>query len=78
MLVPGPNFQGVAGRRKRPKLRSECDSLRGGSDICHAAKKSSKHHKSHLPVPETDTGGGVENTKGRELTLSKELGKITP
>lgn len=29
-------------------------------------------------VPETDTGGVVENTEGRELTLSKELGKITP
>ena len=28
-------------------------------------------------VPETDTGGQVENTKVREITLSKELGKIT-
>ena len=26
----------------------------------------------------TDTGGWVEYTKGREITLSKELGKITP
>ena len=30
------------------------------------------------PVPETDTGGEVENTKGREITLSKELGKMAP
>ena len=30
------------------------------------------------PVPETDTGGQVEDTKGREITLSKELGKIAP
>ena len=30
------------------------------------------------PVPETDTGGRVEDTKGREVTLSKELGKIAP
>jgi hypothetical protein len=29
-------------------------------------------------VLETDTGGLVEYTKGREITLSKELGKITP
>ncbi len=29
-----------------------------------------------LPVPETDTGREVENTKGREITLSKELGKM--
>ncbi len=31
-----------------------------------------------MPVPETDTGGVVENTEGREITLSKELGKMTP
>ena len=31
-----------------------------------------------MPVPETDTGGVVENTEGREVTLSKELGKMTP
>ena len=29
-------------------------------------------------VPETDTGGQVENTKARERTLVKELGKMTP
>jgi hypothetical protein len=31
-----------------------------------------------LPVLETDTGGEVEKTKGREITLSKELGKMAP
>ena len=31
-----------------------------------------------MPVPETDTGGVVENTEGREITLSKELGKMAP
>ena len=30
-----------------------------------------------VPVPKTDTGGLVENTKGREITLSKELGKMS-
>ena len=30
------------------------------------------------PVPETDTGRLVEYTKGREVTLSKELGKMAP
>ena len=43
-----------------------------------ASKKSSKHVNSKLPVPETDTGREVENTKGREITLSKELGKMAP
>jgi hypothetical protein len=31
-----------------------------------------------MPVPQTDTGGVVEHTEGREITLSKELGKMTP
>ena len=43
-----------------------------------SAKKSQWCDESSAPVPETDTGGVVENTKGREITLSKELGKITP
>ena len=30
------------------------------------------------PVPQTDTGGQVENTKALERTLVKELGKIVP
>ena len=31
-----------------------------------------------LPVPQTDTGRWVENTKGTERTFVKELGKMTP
>ena len=31
-----------------------------------------------VPVPITDTGGQVENTKVSEITLVKELGKIVP
>ena len=31
-----------------------------------------------VPVPQTDTGGQVENTKVIERTLVKELGKIVP
>jgi len=40
----------------------------------HAFKKATIKS----PVPETDTGRLVENTKGRERTLSKELGKLAP
>ena len=29
-------------------------------------------------VPETDTGGQVENTKALERTMLKELGKLPP
>ena len=32
----------------------------------------------HETVPETDTGGQVENTKALERTWVKELGKIAP
>ena len=31
-----------------------------------------------LTVPQTDTGGRVENTKAFERTWVKELGKIAP
>ena len=30
------------------------------------------------PVPETDTGGRVENTEALERLTVKELGKLTP
>jgi hypothetical protein len=30
------------------------------------------------PVPQTDTGGQVENTKAIETTVVKELGKMPP
>ena len=29
------------------------------------------------PVPQTNSGGQVENTKAIEITLVKELGKLT-
>ena len=31
-----------------------------------------------VPVPQTDTGRRGENLKTREITLVKELGKMTP
>ena len=31
-----------------------------------------------VTVPQTDSGGQVENTKALERTLVKELGKLTP
>ena len=31
-----------------------------------------------LPVPQTDTGGQVENTEALERTRVKELGKLAP
>ena len=42
-----------------------------------SSRKSSKL-MTILPVPQTDTGRQVENTKVFERTLVKELGKLTP
>lgn len=78
MLVTGASIQGVEERRKRSELRYETEFLRKRSGSGHASQKSPKHVNNKIPVPETDTGGVVENTEGREITLSKELGKITP
>ena len=39
---------------------------------------SSKPKYYLVPVPQTNTGGQVENTKAIGITVVKELGKITP
>jgi hypothetical protein len=65
------------GRRKRPEPRRESEGLRSPKWLMSDSREKPKHVK-HTPVPETDTGGLVEDTKGRELTLSKELGKMAP
>ena len=74
----GANVQGEEERRKRSELRRESKRPRSQSWLDPASMKSPDRHKLSMPVPETDTGGVVENTQGRELTLSKELGKMTP
>ena len=44
---------------------------------CGSPRKSSKLMVI-LPVPYSDTGRQVEDTKVFEITLVKELGKLTP
>ncbi len=41
-------------------------------------RKAAGHVDSIATVPQTDSGGLVENTKALERTLVKELGKLTP
>ena len=62
------------------ELRRDTDNTACGiaRQRCHTSKKMPYSVNLKLPVPETDTGRLVENTKGRERTLSKELGKLTP
>jgi hypothetical protein len=78
MLVTGGSVRGVERRRKRLEPRRESEKLRLRSGVCQASQKSPNHVNVKIPVPETDTGRVVENTEGREITLSKELGKMTP
>ena len=42
------------------------------------AEKSRRSAGARRPVPQTDTGGWVEQTKVRERNHVKELGKIAP
>ena len=41
-------------------------------------RKAAGHVDNMTTVPQTDSGGQVENTKALERTLVKELGKLTP
>ena len=41
-------------------------------------RKASSSELALEPVPQTDTGGRVENTKASGRTMVKELGKLPP
>jgi hypothetical protein len=59
---------------KRGKPAKSCESRKWqvpGSKKRHVQSKQP-------PVPETDTGRGVEDTKANGRTLVKELGKMAP
>ena len=45
--------------------------------VIQLPRKSAKHIHAG-PVPQTDTGGRVEDTKALERFTVKELGKLTP
>ncbi len=60
-------------------LRLRHETSYQGSEVADALLpgKASKRMIT-LTVPQTDTGGQVENTKALERTRVKELGKIVP
>ena len=41
-------------------------------------RKAADRVENNMTVPQTDSGGQVENTKALERTLVKELGKLIP
>ena len=47
--------------------------------VSRLPRKSAKRQRGTSgPVPQTDTGGRVENTEALERFMVKELGKLTP
>ena len=60
-----PGGRGVKGSRKAEVTVPGCQEKPLNDEVT-------------VPVPQTDTGGWVENTKVNEKTFVKELGKLTP
>jgi len=50
----------------------------GGSEADWKRGREKPQRSLYSTVPQTDTGGHVEDTKAFERTLAKELGKMTP
>ena len=50
----------------------------GGNEAGEGGVAKSFCRSLHSTVPQTDTGGRVEDTKAFEITLAKELGKMAP
>ena len=66
-----------AGRRK-PSRDGVPPVRRGGRGPGHAAEKSARASSFARPVPQTDTGGQVEQTEVLGRNHVKELGKPAP
>ena len=59
-------------------LRSDVEGPRAEVTNPTLPRKVAYRVEGWLTVPQTDSGGQVENTKALERTLVKELGKLTP
>ena len=68
----------VQAGRLRPSRDAGPPGSRGRRRRTHAAKKSARKTTAAGTVPQTDTGGRVEQTKVRGRNHVKELGKTAP
>ena len=59
-----------------PDLRGDAEAVWPKWVILCCREKPLASHEP--PVPETDSGGQVENTEAIETTMVKELGKMPP
>ena len=58
--------------------RGDDEALRGEVVDPTLPRKAADCNDGLVTVPQTDSGGQVENTKALERNLVKELGKLTP
>ena len=70
--------QPVQARRREPRRDGVPPVRRGGRGPGHAAEKSAGARRRTRPVPQTDTGGQVEQTEVLGRNHVKELGKPAP
>ena len=68
----------VQARRLRPRRDAGPWLRPGRRRPSHAAEKTRGKSTAAVAVPQTDTGGWVEQTKVRERNHVKELGKTAP
>ena len=68
--------QANPGRSREASLRCDADPVWGKWVILCCREKPLASHEP--PVPQTDSGDQVENTKAIETTMVKELGKMPP
>jgi hypothetical protein len=61
----------------RPVMIGHCKATAAWGYVEAVPRKASRLLR-RSPVPQTDTGIRDEYSKARELTLSKELGKLAP
>ena len=79
-------FKPIGGHIRRPCATNGVSTLRGDEegacshklDDPQLPRKAPVELTADVTVPQTDTGGLVENTEVIEITLVKELGKMAP
>ena len=78
LVCHGPEMA-RGGRQIRPRMRVASDEWNLRRKRSRDGDRREKPRgRLHPTVPQTDTGRQVEDTKAREITPVKELGKLAP